>query len=148
MSSSKQPRQSEPVWWSVQHTLVWTEHLPALRREFQRRTDAQRREEIASLGPDDTVIQRHPTTPRNVGIERAHAVPDNDWEVGTAWEQIEPALRFGVGACVQYSYYVAWNGELEGLLNKDWDATNIPGTWEKMKRAVRHGFEAARRKLS
>jgi hypothetical protein len=83
MSSSKQRRRSEPVWWSVQHTLVWRDHLPELRREFHRHTDTPRREEIASLGPDDAVFQRHPTTPRNVGIERAHAVPDKPAHVGT-----------------------------------------------------------------
>jgi hypothetical protein len=55
-------------------------------------------------------------------------------------------LRFGVGACVQYSTFVAWNDELEGLLRKEWEPTPGPGGWERVKRAVRRGFEAARRK--
>lgn len=148
MFSSKQSGQSQPMWWSVQHTMVWEECRPALRADFQRRAGAQRREEVAALGPDDTVVQWHPTTPRNVGVDRAHAVPDENWEVGTVWEQIEPALRLGVGACVQYAAFEAWNDELEGLLRSEWETTRRPGAWEKVKRAVRRGFEAARRKSS
>ena len=148
MYSSKQPRRSDPVWWSEQHTVVWEQHLPDLRREFLRRTDPQRREEIATLGPDDTVLQRHPTTPRNVGVDRAHAVPDDNWELGITWERLEPALRWGVGACVQYARYEVWNEQLEAALHQEWNAINGPGTWEKVKRAIRRGFEAAHRKAS
>jgi hypothetical protein len=148
MSLSKQPRQSEPIWWSVQHTIVWEECLPELRRDFQRRAGAPSREDVARLGPDDLLVQRQPTTPRNVGVDRAAAVPDENWEVGTAWEQTEPALRFGVGARVEYSRFEVWSDELEGLLRKEWEETSRPGAWEKVKRAVRRGFEAARRKPS
>jgi hypothetical protein len=148
MFSSKQSRQSEPVWWSVQHMIVWEACLPELRRDFQRRAGAQSRAEVASVGPDDSVFQDHPRTPRNVSVDRAYAVPDENWEVGTSWEQVEPALRLGVGAYVQYSAFDAWNDELERLLRKEWDSAGAPGTWEKVKRAVRRGFEAARRSRS
>jgi hypothetical protein len=107
MDSSKQPRQSDPVWWSVQHTILWEERRLALRHDFQRRADVPAKE-ITRLGPDDSVVQRHPATPRNVSVDRAHAVADDNWEVGTSWEQIEPALRFGVGARVQYAG-LGWN---------------------------------------
>jgi hypothetical protein len=43
---------------------------------------------------------------------------------------------------------VVWNDELEGFLREEWDATNAPGTWAKMKRAIRRGFETARQKRS
>jgi len=146
MSLTKPSGQPQPAWWSVQHTIVWERCLPALRSDFQRRAGAERREEVATLGPDDTVVQWHPTTPRNVSVQRSHVVPDENWEIGTVWEQVEPALRFGVGACVQYSSFDAWNDELEGLLHREWDATRRPGAWERVKRAVRRGFEVARRK--
>jgi hypothetical protein len=146
MGSSKQPIQSDPVWWSVQHTILWEERGLELRRDFQRRADVSARE-ITRLGPDDSVVQRHPTTPRNVSVERAHAVGDDNWEVGTTWEQIEPALRFGVGARVQYARYDAWTAELEGLLRDEWAMTKAPGTWDRMKRAVRRGFEGASQRL-
>jgi hypothetical protein len=51
--------------------------LPSL----ERRKAARRRQALTRLGPDDTVVQLHPTTPRNISIERAHAVPDDNWEV-------------------------------------------------------------------
>jgi hypothetical protein len=50
----------------------------------------QPRASIKQQGPDDAVLQKHKRTPRNVAVDRAHAVPDNDWEVGTAAEQLEP----------------------------------------------------------
>jgi hypothetical protein len=50
----------------------------------------QPREGIKQQGPDDAVVQKHKRTPRNVDVDHAHAVPDNDWEVGTKAEQIEP----------------------------------------------------------
>jgi hypothetical protein len=146
MVSSKQSGRFQPVWWSVQHTTVWEECLPELHSDFQRRAGAERREEVAAVGPDDTVVQWHPTTPRNISVDRAHAVPDENWEVGTVWEQIEPALRFGVGARVQYASFETWNDELEGLLGKEWAVAGSPGAWGKVKRAVRRGFEAAHRR--
>jgi hypothetical protein len=141
MPSSKQPRYSEPVWWTVEHTVIWERHLPSLRTDFQRRTGEQNRARIAKLGPDDPVVQKDPPTPRNVAVERAYAVADNNWEVGTAWEQIEPGVRYGVGARTQYPHYERWNDELEARLRKEWEETNAPSTWERVKRAVRHGFE-------
>ena len=81
-------------------------------------------------------------------VDRAHAVPDDNWELGITWERLEPALRWGVGACVQYARYEVWNEQLEAALHQEWNAINGPGTWEKVKRAIRRGFEAAHRKAS
>ena len=47
------------------------------------------RSRTANQGPDDVVVQKHVRTPRNVDVDHAHAVPDNDWEVGTEKEQLE-----------------------------------------------------------
>ena len=49
----------------------------------------QPRSDIKQQGPDDAVIQKHKRTPRNVDVDQANKVPDNDWEVGTKAEQIE-----------------------------------------------------------
>jgi hypothetical protein len=148
MQSSKEPRDFKPVWWTVQHTIIWQEHLPALRAHFERVTADRERERATHLGADEPLFQRHAVAPRNVDVEHAHAVPDNDWEVGTTWEQIEAGVRYGVGARTQYSQYERWNRELEARLRQEWEETHPPSTWEKMKRAVRHGFEATRKKLS
>ena len=47
----------------------------ALRRDFERR-----RAELKQQGADDAVFQCDPSTPRNVELDRAHLVPDADWE--------------------------------------------------------------------
>lgn len=144
MHPSKERRFSEPVWWTVEHTVLWEAHLPSLRADFQRRAAGHSRAQLAKQGPDDLVFQQGGEAPRNVDVEHAHAVPDNNWEVGTEWEQLEPALRYGVGARAQYPHYPLWTDELEARLRKEWEETNEPSTWEKVKRAVRHGFESAR----
>ncbi|HWO09996.1 MAG TPA: hypothetical protein VNN80_10970 [Polyangiaceae bacterium] len=89
MNSAKKLRSTKPVWWIVQQTVTWVEFAPAPGAERRRQAAAQARARIGALGPDDPVLQEHPRTPRNVAIERAHAVPDNDWEVGTRREQLE-----------------------------------------------------------
>jgi hypothetical protein len=103
---------------------------------------AQNRARITNQGPDDPVLQKGARAPRNVDVEHAHAVADNNWEVGTSWEQVEPGVRYGVGARAQYPHHDSWNDELEARLRKEWEETNEPSTWQKVKRAVRHGFES------
>jgi hypothetical protein len=143
MHASKETHRFQPVWWTVQHTVVWEQRSPSLRRDFERRRAARERARLAAQGPDDSVIQHHPRTPRNVDIERAHLVGDNDWEVGSAWEQIEAGLRYGVGARLEYPDHDPWSDELEALLRKEWEKHNDPSNWAKVRRAVRHGFEYA-----
>jgi hypothetical protein len=141
MPSSNEPRNFQPVWWSVQHTVVWEQSLPALRRDFERRAAERRRDQIKHQGADDPVFQDRPVTPRNVDVDHAHAVADDDWEVATEWDQIEPAVRYGVGARAQYAHHEGWNEELEQNLRRDWSEKNEPSSWDKIKRAVRRGFE-------
>lgn len=148
MQSPKEPRYAEPVWWTTQHTTLWLEISPALKSDFQRQTAEQRREELSTQGPDDVVVQKGAGTPRNIAVDRAYAVPDNSWEVGTEWEQIEPGVRYGVGARTQYPQHERWNEELEARLRQEWGETNEPSTWQKVKRAVRHGFESAKKRSS
>lgn len=148
MQSPKEPRYAEPTWWTIQHTTIWLEVSPALKSDFQRHTAEQRRAELASQGPDDLLVQRGTGTPRNVDVDHAHVVPDNSWEVGTEWEQIEPGVRYGVGARAQYPEHERWSEALEARLRQEWSETNEPSTWQKVKRAVRHGFESAKKRSS
>lgn len=97
------------------------------------------------LGPDDSLLQNHPVTPRNVDVEHAHLVPDNDWEVGGEREQLEPAHHFGVAARAQYLRYERWTVQLESQLRQDWEAQQGPGAWDRVKGAVRRGFESTPR---
>jgi hypothetical protein len=142
--TSKQSRPTDPAWWGVQHTLLWEECRPELRRAWAGPRDAPGRDDVVRLGPDDALIQKHPTTPRNVSVDRAYDVADDDWELAAVWEHLEPALRFGAGAGLHYVRFAAWTEQLEPLLQKDWETTHPPGTWQRLKGAVRRGFEAAR----
>lgn len=148
MTTSKESRYSEPVWWTTQHTIIWEQELPSLRSNFDQRNAEQRRAQIAHQGPDDPVIQKSARAARNVDVDHAYRVADNNWEIGTVWEQVEPGVRYGVGARTQYPHYERWNDELEARLRKEWTETNEPSTWEKVKRAVRHGFESTRKHSS
>ena len=147
MEPSKDQR-FEPAWWTVQHAVVWQREEPSLRRDYEQRQASLNRDRIAHQGPDDAVFQDRPRTPRNIDVERAHLVTDNDWEVGTAWEQIEAGLRYGVGARVQYPEHPEWNEEVEARLQRDWQEKNAPNTWERVKRAVRRGFEYKNKDVS
>ncbi len=142
MASTHSSQYSEPRWWANQHTLAWQQAFVSLRADFDRRAAERSRDLLKHQGVDDSVHQRHPVTPRNVGVEQAQAVPDADWELG-AWEQVEPAVRYGVGARAQYPKHERWSSELEAQLRSDWSETNQESSWEKVKHAVRRGFEFA-----
>lgn len=141
MHPAKETHRFQPVWWTVQHTIIWEQSSPSMRRDYERRRTQRERVRLAEQGPDDAVFQQHPRTPRNVDVEHAHLVGDNDWEVGTAWEQVEAGLRYGVGARLEHPSHDAWSDELEALLRQEWDAHNERRNWEKVRHAVRRGFE-------
>jgi len=48
---------------------------------------------IKKLGPDDAVVQKRTTTPRNVDIDHANRVPDPHWEIGTAEDRVGSAAK-------------------------------------------------------
>ena len=126
----------EPIWWISEYTVIWREAEPTLRTEFDRRF----REQEKQQGPDNSVFG-NTGTPRNVDVARAHRVPDEDWETGLSWEDARAALRFGVGARARYQDHARWSDDLETLLRNDWGKTYQPNLWQRVKRAVRRGFE-------
>jgi hypothetical protein len=49
------------------------------------------REQMKHQGIDEAVFERKANTPRNVDVEHAHQVPDEDWETGeTDPDETEP----------------------------------------------------------
>ena len=66
MHPSKEPRYSEPVWWTVEHTVIWEEHLPSLRADFKRRAAGQNRAQLTKQGPDDLVFERDDRADRHL----------------------------------------------------------------------------------
>ena len=51
----------------------------------------QQQPPVKKLGPDDALVQKRPKTPRNVDLDHANRVPDQNWEIGTAEDQQEGA---------------------------------------------------------
>jgi len=49
----------------------------------------RRQTPVKKLGPDDALLQNRKRTPRNVDVDRANQVPDANWEIGTAEDQLE-----------------------------------------------------------
>jgi hypothetical protein len=81
MAESKQTQRQGSVQWTVQHTVIWqtSEAEPYDDSELQ----AERyRAQMKRQGIDDAVFEREATTPRNVDVEHAHRVADEDWETG------------------------------------------------------------------
>ena len=126
----------EPTWWIAEYTVIWQDAEPALRDEFERRL----RKEEKAQGPDNSVLG-HSDMPRNVAVESAHRVPDDDWETGLSWDDARAGLRFGMGARAKYQDHSHWSDALENRLREDWDKTYQPSLWQRVKRAVRRGFE-------
>ena len=50
-----------------------------------------RQPRVQRVGPDDTLVQKRPKTPRNVDLDHANQVPDQNWELGTAEDRLEGA---------------------------------------------------------
>lgn len=129
----------EPIWWITEYTVIWQDLEPTFRDEFENRFRAQEKHQ----GPDNSVFGRT-GVPRNVDVEHAHLVSEHDWATGLSWDEAQAGLRFGVGARAKYQDHPRWSDELEALLRDDWGKTYQPTLWQRVKRAVRRGFEHER----
>ncbi|MDO9017846.1 MAG: hypothetical protein Q8S73_03550 [Deltaproteobacteria bacterium] len=61
------------------------------------------------------------------------------------WNRVEPAVRYGYGARLQYVDVVGWDDQLEGRLNHEWTQLRNGTTWEDARPHVRRGWDAANR---
>lgn len=128
-----------PSWWNDNHSSGWERTKEALKRDWEQ-TKADVTDGGKELNQDvgDTVKQaagKQAIPPGN-----APNPPDN-------WDDVEPALRYGYGARQHYQGQ-DWNDELEGRLKKDWEATGQGGTWDRVKSAVRRGWESVKQAAS
>jgi hypothetical protein len=127
----------DPSWWTETHSTGWQRTGAALRRDWE-----QTKADFGAGGFDldqdvgDTLKQASgkevipPGTMPNPG--RA-----------ADWDENEPALRYGYGAGHYYPDN-EWNEELEGKLRKDWDSTGSSSSWERVKAAVRRGWQSVK----
>jgi hypothetical protein len=64
-----------------------------------------------------------------------------------SYEQCAPAYQYGSQLVSNQRYSGRdWNA-IEGDVRRDWETRN-PGTWDRMKNAVRYGWERVKEKVS
>ena len=125
-----------PSWWNESHSSGWERTKEALRRDWEQ-TKADVTDGGKELNQDvgDTVKQaagKQPIPPAD-----SPNPPDS-------WDDLEPAVRYGYGAR-QHFEKDEWNDELETRLQKDWDSTGSTSSWERVKSAVRRGWDSVKR---
>jgi hypothetical protein len=146
MHPSPQRLARNPRWWTDAHHRAWERVRDSLKREWETNERRSELHQDVDSATEHTLGETRYASgePRNVEIDRAAEIPDDDFEPAT-WEQIEPALRYGAGARQQYPEYPVWTEDLEAHLRRDWREANTAVPWDKVKAQVRRGWETARR---
>jgi hypothetical protein len=132
-----------PTWWSDKHTSAWDRVKDAFARDWEQTKADFSKTKGQELDQDvnDTVKQaagKQAIPP--TGVPNA----PKGGRGFDAYEDAEPALRYGFGASSQFSDYNAWDDRLENKLHGDWDALGTGSKWEQVKDAVRRGWERGR----
>jgi len=119
-------------WWTEDHDSSWGRTKTALRRDWE-----QTKHDFGGKSPD--LGQDVPDTIKQAaGKERIPGAAQ------PAYEECEPALRFGHGACEHYGrQYPEWNDSLETQLRKDWSASGDLSDWNRNRHSVRWAYEYA-----
>jgi hypothetical protein len=133
-----------PNWWNDSHSSSWDRAKEALRRDWEQ-TKADVSDGGRELNQDvgDTVKQalgKQPIPPGNVPNREDSGPSFGDWD------SAEPAVRYGYGARHYYSTDSDWNDELERKLRRDWESTGNQSAWDRVKNAVRRGWESVTQK--
>ncbi len=146
MNQGQHAALKDPSWWKDEHSSSWERAKEALHRDWeQTKADLTSGGDELNQGVGDTVRQfvgKEPIPPRgfaNSG-DSAHHSTYRDWDAA------EAAVRYGHGARQYYSD-TDWNEDLEARLRKDWGATSDDSSWDKVKDAVRRGWDGVRRAL-
>jgi hypothetical protein len=132
----KTNRYAEPSWWNESHTSAWERTKEALHRDWeQTKADVSDRGKELNQDAGDTLKQAAGKQP----------IPPGDQpNIDDSWDRVEPAVRYGYGARQQYRDQ-EWNDELEGRLKKDWTDAGDGSSWERVKAAVRRGWDGVKR---
>ena len=123
---------NNPGWWSNDDDSAWDRVKAALRRDWDQTKH--------DFGGDE------PETNQSVG----HTVKQAGGKEGIpprgqpAYEEYEPAHRFGYGAYAHYGGdYDEWDDELEARLKSDWEAT-YPARkqyWSQDRDGIRYAWD-------
>jgi hypothetical protein len=138
MNQTRTSGYKDPTWWNDNHSSAWERTKEALRRDWeQTKADVSDGGHELNQNVGDTVKQsagKQPIPPGNMPNPASASERDT-------WNDVEPALRYGYGARHHYGSQ-DWNDDLERKLRKDWDDTGDPSAWERVKAAVRRGWES------
>lgn len=129
-----------PTWWDRDFDSTWDRMKTALRRDWEQTKQHIWRNEGQDLnqGTGDTVKQAVGKQP----IPR-EGVPN---PLDLAYDDAEPALRFGHGASLHHGKQ-EWSDELESNLERDWESGSRKLEWKRARPYVRHGFRLGRTSL-
>jgi hypothetical protein len=132
-----------PTWWTEKHSQSWDHVKEAFHRDWeQTKADfSKTKGQEINQNVGDTVKQA--AGKQNVppdGVPNVHSDKTHK-----AYEEAEPALRYGYGASSQFAEHKSWDDKLEGKLSSDWDNLKTGRTWSDVKSHVKSGWERARK---
>ncbi len=128
-----------PSWWNDSHSSGWDRAKEALRRDWeQTKADVSNGGKELNQDVGDTVKQ---------AAGKQVIPPGSSPNPPDSWADLEPAVRYGHGARQQYQGE-EWNDDLERRLQRDWEATGESGAWDRVKGAVRRGWDSVKRAVS
>jgi hypothetical protein len=120
---------NNPIWWEPDNDFAWDHVKLVMKRDWEQTNHGKK-----------------PNTTRNIGqavkqTSGMEAIPP----LGRpAFEQLEPAFRFGYGARLKFGReYPEWDGDFEIRLAEDWrtmDPTRKE-SWEQDREAIRYGWD-------
>jgi hypothetical protein len=121
---------NNPSWWTSENDSAWERTKAAFKRDWD-----QTKHDLGGDAPDttqnakDTLKQaagKEPIPPRGV----------------IAYDQVEPAYRFGYGARSHYGEkYSEWDDDVEDVLRRDWENLNPDRIWEEDAEYIRTGWD-------
>jgi hypothetical protein len=121
-----------PQWWNEKHESAWNRVKLAMKRDWD-----QTKHDLGGKEPETNQSVGH-TTRQASGKE---AIPPRGQP---AYEELEPAHRFGYGARSKYGKdHPKWDDKLETQLENDWNVT-YPArkqTWMQDRAAIRYGWD-------
>lgn len=136
--------QLHPTWWTEQYNSTWDRVKEALRRDWEQTKSDLSMPTGRELHQSamDTILQAIGREPLPLPHQPNSAPQDSNWHMD------EPAMRYGYGAGLHYPQQAGWTAEQEASLKQEWSGLRKDLSWESIKHAVRHGWEAGRRKLA
>jgi hypothetical protein len=137
------PNTKNPSWWTTKHSQGWDKVKDAIHRDWeQTKADfSKTKGQQINQGVGDTVKQA-------VGKEAIppdHVANMHSDKLHKAYEDAEPALRYGYGASSQFTEHGTWDDKLEKKLSTDWDNLKTGRAWSAVKTHVKTGWERARK---